>query len=251
MTKGPLLIEDSNLSSAWAKAFLEAMEPRVEEIVPLVVTVTGLVNGRPIETPFVRKALDHELTKVRLSCDTVASTIFPQSLWNPAEERDVLFKRYISVLPRMKKVELRNKYGIYFERLIAFGKEKFNQLEHIISTYQRGNHRDSALQASTFDPLADHTHQRQRGFPCMQQVAFAPYGKDELAVIGFYAKQYLFERAYGNYLGLCNLGRFVAHELGLRLTKMTCVAGVATMGDINKRDLEGLLQELKILKSPT
>jgi thymidylate synthase len=251
MTKGPLFIEDSNLSSAWTQAFLEAVEPRVEEIVPLVVTVTGFVDGRPIETPLIRKALDHELTKVKLSCDTVASTIFPQSLWNPAEERGLLFKRYISVLPQMKKMEPRNRYGIYFERLIAFGNEKFNQLEHIISTYQRGNHRDSALQASTFNPLADHTHQRQRGFPCMQQVAFAPYGNDELAVTGFYAKQYLFERAYGNYLGLCNLGRFIAHELGLRLTKMTCMAGVATMGDIKKRDLEDLLQELKSFKIST
>jgi hypothetical protein len=85
----------------------------------------------------------------------------------------------------------------------------------------------------------------------MQQVAFAPYGNDELAVTGFYAKQYLFERAYGNYLGLCNLGRFVAHELGLRLTKVTCVAGVATMGNIKKRDLEDLLQELKSFKIST
>ena len=58
MTKGPLFIKDSNLSSAWTQAFLKVVEPRVEEIVPLVVTVTGLVNDRPIETPFIREVLD-------------------------------------------------------------------------------------------------------------------------------------------------------------------------------------------------
>ena len=33
---------------------------------------------------------------------------------------------------------------------------------------------------------------------------------------GFYATQYVVERAYGNYLGLCRLGEFMAHEMGLK-----------------------------------
>ena len=41
---------------------------------------------------------------------------------------------------------------------------------------------------------------------------------------GFYATQHIVEKAYGNYLGLCRLGQFMAHEMGLRLDRMTCIA---------------------------
>ena len=252
MTSSQLCIQDNDLSRAWAQTFLEAMKPGRGEILPLVVTVTGFADGRPAETPAIRCALDDALVKMgKFSCETVASTIFPQSFWNPGESRDRLFERYGHILPRLRKMETRNRYGLYFERLVAFGSQKINQLDHIIQTYQGGNHRRSALQASIFDPSSDHTNQRQRGFPCMQHVIFAPYGDHELAITGFYPTQHLFERAYGNYLGLCNLGRFVAHELGLHLTQMTCVAGVAKIGNVNKGKLRDLLQQLEDIRQST
>jgi len=252
MTSNPLFIQDTDLAHAWARAFLEAMKPGRREILPLVVTVTGFADDRPTENPAIRCALDEAILRMEeFSCFTVASTIFPQSLWNPEESRDQLFERYRRILPRLRKMEKRNQYGLYFERLIAFGPQKINQLDHIISTYQGGNHRRSSLQASIFDPAVDHTNQRQRGFPCMQQIAFAPFGDGELAITGFYAIQHLFERAYGNYLGLCDLGHFVAHELGLRLTQMTCVAGVAKLGNVNKADLRDLLRKLEDIGQPT
>ncbi len=252
MTSSPLFIQDADLSRAWAQAFMEAMKPGRGEVLPLVVTVTGFADGRPTETSAIRCALDDALADSDgFSCDTVANTIFPQSLWNPEESRDQLFERYRRILPRLKKMEAFNRYGLYFERLIAFGPQKVNQLDHIINTYHGGNHRRSALQASIFDPSVDHTNQRQRGFPCMQHIAFAPYGDHELSVTGFYATQHIFERAYGNYVGLCNLGCFVAHELDLRLTQMTCVAGVAKIGNINKGDLRDLLRKLEDIRQPT
>ncbi len=252
MTKGPLSIQETNLSHAWAQAFLAAAAPGAKEILPLIVTVTGFVDNRPIETPAIKQALDQALLRNKQClCETVASTIFPQSLWNPAIGREHLFQRYEDLLPGLKKLDASNKYGLYFERLIAFGPEKVNQLDHIIRTYQGGNHRRSALQASVFDPSVDHTNQPRRGFPCMQQVIFTPCGNGEMTVTAFYAVQYLFEKAYGNYLGLCRLGHFMAQELGLRLTRMTCIAGIAIMGNVNKGDIQGLCQQLKALKIPT
>jgi hypothetical protein len=56
-----------------------------------------------------------------------------------------------------------------------------------------------------------------------------------LSVTGFYATQTLFERAYGNYIGLCELGRFFAHEWGRELTRVTCVASIAEL-DIGARE---------------
>jgi hypothetical protein len=122
-------------------------------------------------------------------------------------------------------------------------------LDHIITTYHRLNRRPTALQASVFIPSFDHRHQPRRGFPCMQHIAFAPVNDGELAVTGFYASQLVFQKAYGNYLGLCRLGHFMAHELGLRFTQMTCCASTALRGNTPKRDVQDLLEKLAGLET--
>ena len=225
---GPVIIEEPNLSIAWAKAFLEVYE--AEEVAPLVVVVTDLARRDVVEVPAIRNALD-ELLKAsgKASCHTLANTIFPSGMWNRHATREELFERYLMMLPHLRRLHAGNKYGLYFERLIGFdcdseGRCGVNQLEHILSTWNRGNRRRTALQAALFDPRKDHTHQPRRGFPCLQQVSFAPTKTGGLAVTGFYATQYVVERAYGNYLGLCRLGQFMAHEMGLKLDRMTCIA---------------------------
>ena len=87
---------------------------------------------------------------------------------------------------------------------------------------------------------------RLQGFPCLQQVGFAKVGEDGLAVTGFYPMQYVFERAYGNYLGLCRLGKFMAAQMGLRMVRMTCVAGVAMLGE-NKMDLRRISSDVQAI----
>ena len=223
-----MVIKEKNLSIAWGKAFLQVFE--ADEIAPLVVVVQGLENAEPPDVSVIRSALDSALSLdgKGLSCHEVANTIFPIRLWNDKEPRIHLYNRYRGIFGRIRKHPA-NRKGLYFQRLVAFGCDKnmengINQLEHIITTWHRGNHRRSALQASIVDPHIDHTHQRQRGFPCLQQVAFAPVDTGGLSVTGFYAKQHIFERAYGNYLGLCRLGHFMAHEMGLTLSKVICIA---------------------------
>ena len=238
-----LTIERDNLSIAWASAFLQVMAKG--EIAPLTVVIQGFDDGEPSEVELIRKLLDDALgaDAKGISCHGVANTIFPNSLWNPGANRQQLYRRYRRIMRRVLK-DRRNRYGVYFQRLVAYGHDAayeggVNQLEHVIQTWRSGNHRRSALQAAIFDPNKDHTNQRMRGFPCLQQVAFAPQGSDGLAVTGFYATQYIFERAYGNYLGLCWLGRFMAQQMGKQLTQVTCVASPA------KRDrTKGYLQEM-------
>lgn len=226
-----LAIAEDNLSVAWGRAFLSVVE--AGEIAPLTVTIRSFERGEPEEVESVRQLLDDALRADArgLSCHAVANTIFPVSLWAPHAPRQQLYDRYLRILPRVRK-HPRNRYGVYFERLIAFGhddnvQDGINQLEHIIQTWLRGNHRRTALQAAILDPTKDHTNQRQRGFPCLQQIAFAGVGTGGLSVTGFYSTQHMFERAYGNYLGLCRLGRFMGHAMGLTLMQVTCVASPA------------------------
>ena len=257
-------IEEENLSVAWAKAFLALMDH--SELAPLTVVVHGFDNGIPKEVASIRCLLDNALraNQKPLSCDTVANTIFPISLWNPEADRQQLYERYERIAPRVLK-QPGNRHGVYFQRLIAFGQSRndgtgmhqlafghspndgagVNQLEHIIQTWHDGNHRRSALHAAIFDPNKDHTNQRMRGFPCLQQVAFAPQRPDGLMVTGFYATQYIFERAYGNYLGLCRLGRFMAQEMERQLTQVTCVASLAMRGNRTKGSLQEIADEIR------
>lgn len=241
---------EKNMSIAWARAFLALMRPGCMEIVPLIVTVNA-GDGKGVEEDGdIREALDSTLEHYgKSSSHTVANTIFPKSLWNPQRERALLYDRYMKhAWPRVKKCHANNR-GTYFQRLIAFenGANPVNQLEHVIATWHKGNHRHSALQLSVFDPRQDHNDCRRMGFPCLHQVSFTPLGAngcDGLAVTGFYATQHIFEKAYGNYLGLWRLGQFAAHEMGLRLMRMTCIAASGRLGTDEEVKKAGL-QELE------
>ena len=167
----------NNLSEVWGRAFLNVFQSG--EISPLTVEINEFDDGDPPEIPSIRKALDANLDKhcKGLSCHQVANTIFPSSLWNPKVHRNVLYERYQKIYHRIRR-HPSNRYGVYFQRFISYGdgsrmQGRVNQLEHIIQTWTGGNHRRSALQAAVFDPYTDHTHQHLRGFPCLQQVAFA------------------------------------------------------------------------------
>ncbi len=237
----PLLIEETNLSRAWASAFLHIIDNPGKEISPLLITLTGFTNGIPDEDRSIREALDNCLVaNNKQKVHTVANTIFPSSLWRRSKyDRNRLFEMYLNALPRYKALaSSKNRRGIYFERLIAFGSgpENGNQLEYIISQYKsRSGVRKSMFQAAIFDPARDHVPSAQLPFPCLQHVSFVPQDKDKtLTINAFYATQQIFEKAYGNYLGLCRLGDFMAHEMGLTLDRMNCFVGVAKLDTITK-----------------
>jgi hypothetical protein len=239
-------VEERNLSIAWAKGLRIASERRRREISPLVVSVTGFSElGAFEEEPRIRAALDAVLAKTgKQTVSTVANTIFPLSLWNRTAAREALFERYRRIAPRLRRASRKNSRGIYFERMICGGPAgKENQLDFAIRTYSaRQGTRRSILQVATFDPTRDHSAAAQLGFPCLQQVSFAP-GGGGLCVNAFYATQYLVERSYGNYVGLCRLGQFVAHELHLPLIRMTCLTGIGEL-DVAKTHLAGVLTAL-------
>lgn len=246
MSKGPVVIDQQDVALAWLQAFDEITKPGTDEIAPLVVCITGFENNLVSENLNVRKLLDKALAMRGLqSIRTVANTIFPASLWNPGRPAAALFARYTRVAKKLRHYKL-NRNGIYFERMIDFHpkdtKEGLNQLKYMLATRAGGNHRRSAYQISVVDPTHDHTDQPRRGFPCLQQVSVTPIAGNELSITGLYATQTMFERAYGNYIGLCDLGRFFAHYWDLKLSRVTCVSSVAQLDtdNISKTDARKL-----------
>lgn len=249
-----LSITDTNLSYAWAKAFLALMAPGGSQRHPAVIIIEHLEDISNVEDSTIRLRLDKELKKHKSNLSsTVAGTLFPSSMWNSALKDDAgaLYARYEKVWPGIAKCPA-NRKGVYFRRLTSYASENHlekpvNQLKFIVETYRGGNHRKSALQASILDPTRDHTNNRQKGFPCLQQVSFTPLDKTRLSVTGFYATQYQFEKAYENYLGLYWLGRFIAKQLELQLAQVVCIASVLNLGGATKTDLKILENDIRPL----
>lgn len=248
MTTAPLYVNEGNLSVAWARAFEAVLHRGLRGLAPLIVNVTHLEEDPLPEVPAIRACLDETLRREgHGDCNTVANTIFPLRTWEKSRDRQELYRRYLKMVPRIKRLNRANHYGVYFERMIQYGSgpEAGNQLEHLIEIWGRKVRRPSAYQVNIFDPARDHTRQPLRGFPCLQHVSFTPLGRGKLAVVATYPSQYLFERAYGNYLGLCRLGRFLADELDLELTQLTCMIGIGLPGDTNRTTLRGLAEAIR------
>ena len=239
----PTVVSDTNLSRAWARIFLRVLDGRGSEVSPLVLSLCGFDReGQTSEAGPLRNALDQALmVKGKISVEDVAYTIFPERLWQIAKHnRARLFELYKGVFPRYVAMNRRaNGRGLYFERLTMFGAGVpcgGNQLEWILSQYSsRQGVRDSMFQAAVFDPARDHVKNARVVFPCLQHVSFVPTGEG-LVVNAFYATQYIFDKAYGNYLGLAQLGAFMAHEMNLPLTRLNVTVGVAKLEGVSKSD---------------
>jgi len=240
LTTAPVLVNESNLSRAWARAALYAIDHSGLEISPLIISVTGFDDdGNAQEDHVVRTELDKLLLSKKFRCvSDVAFTIFPQRLWKISQgDREKLFQYYHAAFPRYQAMNPKgNNRGLYFERLTGYGRGPCdgNQLEWILSQYNgREGVRRSMFQASVFDPERDHVATAQLQFPCLQHVSFEPTSEG-LVINAFYATQQLFVKAYGNYLGLAQLGAFMAHEMKLKLIRLNVVVGVAKFERISK-----------------
>lgn len=245
MTKSgsPRLIEASGLSIAWGHVLSELTAPGCTEISPLTLSITGFDDeGYPLENQNIRAALDHwlEITGKR-GCENVAFTIFPERYYLLAQgNRAEFFEMYREAFQRIQKLNPQNnKKGSYFQRLIDFegGGKGFNQLEWILAEYERRpSGRRSRWQATTFDPHRDVSRTSLQEFPCLQQVSFTFSETNGLIVNAFYATQQIIRKGYGNYLGLSRLGRFMAHEMGLKMERLNVFVGVAQADDLKKTD---------------
>lgn len=245
----PTLIKTSNLSIAWAKAFLFALNGGESEC--LTIAIRNFDGEIPTQDAKILSALEKHIeaaNEIRVSkgekpipnVAQTALTIVPYGRWIRTGKPSLksLSEWYIAqLLPRLKARCSKNSHGTYFERMVSYtgikgeGKKQnvreVNQLEFVLDCWRnrekKGSRpRQSALQIACFDPAKDHTGSALSGFPCLQQISLTYKESGTLELNAYYPTQYVFDRAYGNYLGLCQLGHTLAHELGLRLSAFTC-----------------------------
>jgi hypothetical protein len=252
--------EESDLAAAWAKAYLLMRTIRSREVSPFAVSVhspSGIEAPNSLEHPMVR-ALDACLKndgEDYQSVEMVAFTLFPERTWQlSGGDRAEFYREAMRNLRTFATWEpTKNRGGMYHGRLFGFGVDHKtsrtlgykaakameeaggNQVEHIIRQLTKSVERGRTvarmqLQAATFDPMRDLTTSGQPSFPCLQHIAFnTDIENGNLELSAFYATQQLYVKAYGNWLGLCRLGTFIAGQSGLKLTRFTCFAGVQKM----------------------
>lgn len=235
-TNPPKIINNSNLSLAWCEAWLYCYDRDQSCFGPLIISIGDIHSETPEENQSLRALLDDTLAAAGgVQSRISAMTIFPWEMWQRRGKPDcnefssLCIER---VLPRLQKLSILNRYGTYFSRMMAYtghckeGEKQINQLSHVIELLKKPRRvRESALQIACFDPAKDHTNQPVRGFPCLQQIGVTYGDDDTIALNAYYPAQYLFDRAYGNYLGLCHLGSFIAHQAGMRFDRLNCFIG--------------------------
>lgn len=257
----PKTICASDVSVLWGKIFLHVMKPG--NAAPVLATLDGFEDNHVSENAAFRAQVDQFLSQAGKVCiEDNAYMIFPERLWHGHghQNRQWLYARYGRLLPRLMRRDRKNCYGTYFGRMIGWMGSRRNmwqgknQLEHVISTWQRdrsqGSHpRITDMQVSCFSPEHDLTGQRQRGFPCLQQVGFS-YDDDGLVISALYPRQYVFDRGYGNFVGLCRLGRFMADQMGVALARLNCFVVAPSLSDRpSKREWAPLAKAAALLAS--
>ena len=252
MSGSPKLIESPNLSVAWGQALLQVLNQPLGKCNPLVVSICGFTNSVPPEDDAIRSEVDKALKLAGCnSCDVSAMVIFPYKLWlrRPNSSCEDFCNTCIQDLfPRLAALDTRNRHGTYFTRMMAYDGNKkgtpvvVNQIAELVDRLSGDRRfRATGLQMTCFNPATDHSRQPVLGFPCLQHVGVTYEEPDGIAITGSYPSQYIFDRGYGNYLGLGHLGHFLAYHSGLSLRRVTCIATRPLLGkSTTKLALRGL-----------
>jgi len=198
---------------------------------------------------------------------TVANTIFPAALYYPHnpkltgnKARDHLYQMYRQGDEVRQRCPA-NRHGTYFNRMIDWptGRKTVNQLERIISRLKSNRTRNNPLSSNyelsvggseeclvqddtaTADiqiRLPD-TDTSIMGFPCLSHISLV-LDKGRLSMTALYRNQHFIRKAYGNYLGLSRLLKFICQEAGCETGELVCIASHA--------DAEFNLGKLSIVK---
>ncbi|MEU5609771.1 hypothetical protein AB0H03_13740 [Streptomyces sparsogenes] len=192
-----------------------------------------------------------ELDRLRIAhglwpLETVASTLFPATLAARSASLGDLAERYRRMYPVIKRYP-GNHRGTYFGRLVSYpaaSKSGVDQLGTVISRLRAqaagakvaaAYEIDVAAATDTEEVGADllvHTAGKDNsyiGFPCLSHISLQLDRDGRVHAAALYRSHFMFERAYGNYLGLGRLLAYIAQQAELVCGTLTVVAGHARL----------------------
>lgn len=268
----------ADVTSAWVAALAATAQERGGRLQHLVVTVE---EPGPPDQRFVALA-DAVLVPARHSVSTVASTIFPSSMYadpqvtfEPGMPEDKLarldlaandlYDNYRQMLPTLRAFP-GNAAGTYFGRLVAWpssSPEGYNQLAVRIRQLRgkRGQN-DSAMNAADlvvegaaeqdlFDDgvalqVYKSSDERLEAFPCLVHLDISVIN-DRVSLLAVYRHWHMIAKAYGNLVGLARLQHFLAQQTGYAVGELVVhgTASNAQFSDFNRREVAALIERLQ------
>jgi len=243
-----IFVERENVSTAWVEGLDRLLAAGGE-----AVNLTVVIGDPTTETPAIRAVVDAFIDERRRErrkverVSTVANTIFPESLY--IERLGEAAEAHLYEMERRGRAvnRRRNSYGTYFERMVAWpvwpskGKaaETFNQLDQAVTRLrglrERGVHRGNQFEIGLAAP-AEHgiampvvvpgRDTLTMGFPCLSHVSLSLHD-GAVHMTAIYRNHDFIKRAYGNYVGLGRLLRFVAQQSGWPIGELECVSASA------------------------
>jgi hypothetical protein len=182
----------------------------------------------------------------------VRNTIFPSAMADDLPEPAELVAEY------MEDYDLRRTLaggqGTYFGRICAYPHPvgpPTPQLKNVAARLCKAARPGEKRWRATYhiNIYAEHLDQgKTRGyFPCMAHLAFQLASEPgdtkpgRLDCVALYRNQNMTLKAYGNYLGLAELQRYLASAAGFRAGELTVIAGHAEL-DLKRGDADRLQQ---------
>jgi hypothetical protein len=265
------LVQRDRLTDAWLAAMQLLLGCRDGKAVNLNVAFPAA----QADDPAVTAKIDATLAAANhWQIATVANTIFPAALYHPhlgEEAAPRLYENYAMSM-RMHRRRPRDK-DTYFNRLVAYpiatpespdprfplnADGTWNQLRFYIDrlTSQRlGTRRSSSYELGISSPAdgdlriqVPYDDKKIGSFPCLSHISLTLVD-DHVHMNATYRNQTFVTRAYGNYIGLAALLRFIAAESGALPGEVQVVATHAdadcsTLGAPVVRTLVGDIADL-------
>jgi thymidylate synthase len=268
-----------DVTSAWIKAVNILMNQPRNEAFNLIVRI----KDPTLEIPGQREMIEDYLGKhtrkwEQDQIEMVAQTIFPHGLLystcpdpQKSSQRQKFYDRYMKNKYIIRSFNI-NSRGTYFQRMIWWPswdtpKEKrINQLETIIKKIKGGkasrvvhelaidNPSISEVNSINFyNPTVDRNFMRYMSFPCLSYVSIKPESVEKqggkIHMTALYRNHYFISRAYGNYLGLGWLLKFIADATGKKAGELLCVSSLANLEfssvGLSKREVTDMLKILQ------
>lgn len=218
----PVIVVGDDPLLAWQAGCRHLVEMAGHEAYNMV---THIANPTHIRPEWLAQYNPRQMLPKEQGVSDVANTIFPRKY--VSLPREDVYARYKRANARGFKGRHKGRWGTYFHRMIAFGVKVGeeggnNQLEAVIGameTWQK-NHK-AALRICLSSPNTDSTV-KTMGNPCLQYVQFLCPDSRTVDMLAVYRNHDFLKKAFGNFIGLGCLLKFVCHHAGRGPGNLTC-----------------------------
>jgi thymidylate synthase len=242
-------LEATSLSEAWLRLVQRMYDSNVNKAVHVLLRIADPVANDPVVEAAAQALIDdwnerHQGNRQMYDVLTTRNTIFPASWASRHPEPADLAQYYRERYPRLRAHDYNNRYGTYFGRLVAYPRstkhgDTADQLSALVDKLRqelktRGP-KSSRYEVNIFSECWD---TNTMSFPCLAHLSFHLHD-GAVHQQAIYRNEYLVGRAYGNYLGLAQLQRYIADACGLDVGEF-----LVTIGHLELDGRRGAIKEM-------